>query len=140
MLTGEFRSYIASLKAGYPCFLGPSTLSSQEHVLVDNTVKTDGSSKLRGFLKRLAKKASVKASQESKTGMVPSKQDIKEPSTPSSSMSFNSQLPDSPNAKVDEKFADDGTRCWNLLISRLFFDAKMNDDISKAIKARIQVR
>ncbi|XP_066375886.1 uncharacterized protein [Miscanthus floridulus] len=138
MLTGEFHSYIASLKAGYPCFLGPSTLSSQEHVLVDNTVKTDGSSKLRGFLKRLAKKASVKASQESKTGMVPSKQDIKQPSTPSSSMSFNSQLPDSPNAKVDEKLADDGTLCWNLLISRLFFDAKMNDEMNKAIKARIQ--
>jgi hypothetical protein len=140
MLTGEFCSYIASLKAGYPCFLGSSTLSSQEHVLVDNTVKTDGSSKLRGFLRRLAKKASVKASQESKTGMVPSKQDIKQPSTPSSSTSFNSQLPDSPNAKVDEKLADDGTLCWNLLISRLFFDAKMNDEMNKAIKARIQVR
>ena len=107
---------------------------------MDNTVKTDGSSKLRGFLKRLAKKASVKASQESKTGMVPSKQDIKQPSTPSSSMSFNSQLPDSPNTKMDERLADNGTLCWNLLISRLFFDATMNDEMNKAIKARIQVR
>jgi hypothetical protein len=41
---------------------------------------------------------------------------------------------------VDEKLADDGTLCWNLLISRLFFDAKMNDEMNKAIKARIQVR
>lgn len=107
---------------------------------MDNTVKTDGSSKLRGFLKRLAKKASVKPSPESKTGLAPSKQDIKQPSTPGSSMSFNSQLPDSPNAKMGEKLADDGTLCWNLLFSRLFFDAQMNDEISKAIKARIQVR
>jgi hypothetical protein len=141
MLTQEFRSYMSSLKAGYPSFLGPSTLSSQEHVLVDNTVKNDGPSKLRGFLKRLVgKKASAKASQESKTGPAPSKQDTSQPSTPSSTMSFNSQLPASPSAKVDEKLADDGTLCWNLLISRLFFDAKMNDEMNKAIRARIQVR
>ena len=51
MLAEEFRGYISSLNAGYPCFLKPSMLFGQEHVLVDNTVKTDGSSKVRGFLK-----------------------------------------------------------------------------------------
>ncbi|OEL23833.1 hypothetical protein BAE44_0015147 [Dichanthelium oligosanthes] len=131
MLTEEFQGYISSLNAGYPCFLKPSMLSGQEHVVVDNTVKTDGSSKLRSFLKRLAKKASIKASPESKTSLVLSTQEIKPPSTPSSSVSFNSQLSDNPHA-------NDGTLCWNLLFSRLFFDAKMNDELNKAIKAGIQ--
>ena len=136
MLAEEFRGYISSLNAGYPCFLKPSMLFGQEHVLVDNTVKTDGSSKVRGFLKRLKKKSTIKASLES----TPSKQDIKQPSTPSSSASSNSQLSDSPHTNVEEKLANDGTLCWNLLFSRLFFDAKMNDEVNRAIKARIQVR
>ncbi|KAG2608732.1 hypothetical protein PVAP13_4NG344510 [Panicum virgatum] len=138
MLTQEFRGYVSSLNAGYPCFLKPSTLSGQEHVLGDNIVKTDGSSKVRSFLKRLSKKSTIKASPESKTNLVPSKQDIKQPSTPSSSASSNSQLSDSPHTNVEEKLANDGTLCWNLLFSRLFFDAKMNDEVNKAIKARIQ--
>ncbi|CAN6200409.1 unnamed protein product [Urochloa humidicola] len=138
MLTEEFRGYIASLNAGYPCFLKPSMLSGQEHVVADNTVKTDGSSKVRNFLKRLAKKASTKASPDSKTNLVPSKQDVRQSSTPSSSQSFNSQLSDSPHTDVEQKLANDGTLCWNLLFSRLFFDAKMNDEVNKAIKARIQ--
>ncbi|PUZ58935.1 hypothetical protein GQ55_4G002400 [Panicum hallii var. hallii] len=111
---------------------------SKEHVLVDNIAKTDGSSKVRSFLKRLTKKLTIKASPESKTNLVPSKQDIKQPGTPSSSASSNSQLYDSPHTNVEEKLANDGTLCWNLLFSRLFFDAKMNDEVSKAIKARIQ--
>ncbi|PAN22172.1 hypothetical protein PAHAL_4G002100 [Panicum hallii] len=111
---------------------------SKEHVLVDNIAKTDGSSKVRSFLKRLTKKLTIKASPESKTNLVPSKQDIKQPGTPSSSASSNSQLYDSPHTNVEEKLANEGTLCWNLLFSRLFFDAKMNDEVSKAIKARIQ--
>ena len=140
MLTQEFRGYVSSLNAGYPCFLKPSMLSGQEHVLGDNIVKTDGSSKVRSFLKRLSKKSTIKASPESKTNLVPSKQDIKQPSTPSSSASSNSQLSDSPHTIAEEKLANDGTLCWNLLFSRLFFDAKMNDEVNRAIKARIQVR
>ncbi|KAF8769053.1 hypothetical protein HU200_006976 [Digitaria exilis] len=140
MLAQEFHAYVSSLNAGYPCFLKPSGLSVQEHVPVDNTVKTDGPSKVRNFLKRLAKKPSTKASSpESKTNLVPSnKQDGKQPSTPSSSVSFDSQLSDSPHANVEQKLADHGTLCWNLLFSRLFFDAKMNNEVHRAIKARIQ--
>ncbi|CAN6192342.1 unnamed protein product [Urochloa humidicola] len=110
---------------------------SKELVVVDNTVKTDGSSKVRNFLKRMSKKAFTKASPEGKTILVPSKQDVQS-STPSSSLSFNSQLSDSLHADVEQKLANDGTLCWNLLFSRLFFDAKMNDEVNKAIKARIQ--
>ncbi|CAL5050307.1 unnamed protein product [Urochloa decumbens] len=138
MLTQEFRGYIASLNAGYPCFLKPSMLSGEEHVVADNTVKTDGSSKVRNFLKRLAKKASTKTSPDSKTDLVPSKQDVGQSSIPSPSLSFNSQLSDSPHTDVEQNLANDGTLCWNLLFSRLFFDAKMNDEVNKAIKARIQ--
>uniref|UniRef100_A0A0A9D139 SMP-LTD domain-containing protein n=1 Tax=Arundo donax TaxID=35708 RepID=A0A0A9D139_ARUDO len=138
MLTEEFRSYISSLNAGYPCFLKSSVFSGEEHVVLDTAVKTDGSSKVRRFLKKFAKKASIKASHESKTSPVLSKQYIKQPSTPSSSMGYNSQLFDSADTNVDEKLVDEGTLCWNLLFSRLFFDAKMNDEICKAIKARIQ--
>ncbi|KAJ1260890.1 hypothetical protein BS78_10G266900 [Paspalum vaginatum] len=147
MLTEEFSTYVSSLHAGYPCFPKPSTLSGQEQVVVeDNAARTDGSSRVRSFLKRLAKKASTKASQdqESKTSPVPSsKQDstIKR-GTPSSSVSLGSQQSDLDShndAEGDGKLANgDSTLCWNLLISRLFFDAKMDDEVKKAIKARIQ--
>jgi hypothetical protein len=140
MLAQEFRSYISSLKAGYPCFLKPSMLSGQEQVLVDSTVKTDGSSKFRNLLKKLAKKAPIKASSESKTTPLTSKQGTKQPTTPSSPVSSNSQVSDPSHTNVEEKLADEGTLCWNLLFSRLFFDAKMNGEVTKAIKERIQVR
>ncbi|KAJ4844484.1 hypothetical protein Tsubulata_006320 [Turnera subulata] len=39
----------------------------------------------------------------------------------------------------DDKFnIDDGTLCWNLLISRLFFDAKISSEIKNSVKVRIQ--
>lgn len=34
---------------------------------------------------------------------------------------------------------DEGTLCWNLLISRLFFDIRSNEKIRKSIQDRIQV-
>lgn len=169
-LREEFHSYISSLNAGYPCFLKPSVLSAEDHEVTDKVVKSDGSSKVRHFLKKLAKKASTKAPQESKTSSMPStqaerkmfnkthsnhgaslidapedrsstsssSQSIKQPSTPSSDFSYSSRLSDSHDANIDEKSADEGTHCWNLLFSRLFFDAKMSEDINNAIKARIQ--
>lgn len=40
----------------------------------------------------------------------------------------------------DEKFGnDEGTLCWNLLFSRLFFDAKRSTDLNNFIQARVQV-
>ncbi|XP_044952527.1 testis-expressed protein 2-like isoform X2 [Hordeum vulgare subsp. vulgare] len=167
-LSEEFRSYISSLHAGYPCFL-KSTVSAEDREIMDKSVKSDGSSKARLFLKKLARKASIKASQftrtssnsaqaerktlqktcscngaalidaqEERSSSNPSSLDIKQPSTPSSDFSHSNRFSDSPDTNVDEKFTDEGTLCWNLLISRLFFDAKMSDDISKSIKARLQ--
>lgn len=41
---------------------------------------------------------------------------------------------------TDEKFGiDEGTLCWNLLISRLFFDIKGNEEMKKSVQERIQV-
>ncbi|KAM1184137.1 hypothetical protein ACFX15_013144 [Malus domestica] len=43
------------------------------------------------------------------------------------------------DAGSDEKFgSDEGTLCWNLLISRLFFDAKSSVEMKRTIKAQIQ--
>ncbi|KAL5747019.1 hypothetical protein ACOSQ2_024316 [Xanthoceras sorbifolium] len=42
-------------------------------------------------------------------------------------------------ADSEDKFTvDEGTLCWNLLISRLFFDAKGNAEMKSSIQARIQ--
>jgi hypothetical protein len=44
------------------------------------------------------------------------------------------------DADSDDKFGnDEGTLCWNLLISRLFFDLKSNTDMKRSIQSRIQV-
>ncbi|WJX66817.1 hypothetical protein P8452_51330 [Trifolium repens] len=40
---------------------------------------------------------------------------------------------------TDEKSGiDEGTLCWNLLISRLFFDIKGNEQVKKSVQERIQ--
>lgn len=39
---------------------------------------------------------------------------------------------------VDKITGDEGTLCWNLLISRLFFDAKNNAEIRSSMQARVQ--
>ncbi|KAK7314828.1 hypothetical protein VNO77_33356 [Canavalia gladiata] len=45
----------------------------------------------------------------------------------------------SSDTDADEKFGiDEGTLCWNLLISRLFFDVKGNVQMKKSIQERIQ--
>ncbi|XP_020238904.1 uncharacterized protein LOC109817956 [Cajanus cajan] len=45
----------------------------------------------------------------------------------------------SSDADADEKFGiDEGTLCWNLLISRLFFDAKGNEQLKRSMLERIQ--
>lgn len=44
------------------------------------------------------------------------------------------------DVESEDKFnIDEGTLCWNLLISRLFFDAKWNVSLKSSIQARIQV-
>ncbi|KAK1327084.1 hypothetical protein QJS10_CPA01g00016 [Acorus calamus] len=169
-LREEFHHYFASLNAEYLKFLKPSTGLAEVKDKIDNL---DGSSsKVRLFLKKLAKKASkagaeykamghgekkvgdkVRASQETSskgssakissadTSRTSSLQDAVVPPSASSSVHSNSYTQGSVLLDADsyEKFgADEGTLCWNLLFSRLFFDAKRNSEISSFIKSRIQ--
>ncbi|KAG6742292.1 hypothetical protein POTOM_055582 [Populus tomentosa] len=60
-------------------------------------------------------------------------------SSTSSRASSLSQLQVISDADADEKLnVDEGTLCWNLIISRLFFDAKSNDRMKSLMQARIQ--
>lgn len=174
-LNEEFHNYVASLNAEYPSFLKPSTLLCEA---TDKASRIDGSSRVRLFLKKLAKKATTKTGVESKTisasssvrgerrigdklrllndasltdGLAKSSledkslsyslQDSVQPPSPRSARLGNKSLfPIFSDAACDENFlSDEGTLCWNLLLSRLFFDAKKNDDVHNAIKTRIQV-
>jgi len=170
-LSGEFHNYLMFLTAEYPSFLKPPALFSEGP---DKTNRIDvSSSKVRGFLKKLVKKAS-KNSVESKSASVSSStrgerrigdktrflhdvssidesvksslengsnnslQDLVHPTPLASSRSLLQITPDS---VCSEKILndDEGTLCWNLLFSRLFFDAKRSIGLNNAIKARIQV-
>ncbi|XP_008802615.1 uncharacterized protein LOC103716408 [Phoenix dactylifera] len=173
-LSEEFHNYVASLNAEYPSFLKPSALLCEA---TDKTSRIDGSSRVRLFLKKLAKKATTKTGVESKAssasasirgerrigdkfhplndasltdGLLKSSledrsssnslQDSVQPPSPRSAYLGNKSLfPIFSDAVGDENFlSDEGTLCWNLLFSRLFFDAKKSVDIHNAIKTRIQ--
>ncbi|RHN52198.1 hypothetical protein MtrunA17_Chr6g0477861 [Medicago truncatula] len=61
------------------------------------------------------------------------------PSLSSSLSRSGSQSHFSVCSDSDEKFGiDEGTLCWNLLISRLFFDIKGNEQVKKSVQERIQ--
>ena len=56
------------------------------------------------------------------------------------SVDSGSHVPEVHDTEVEEKAnIDEGTLCWNLLMSRLFFDAKSNLAIKNSLKDRIQV-
>ncbi|XP_059300038.1 uncharacterized protein LOC132052490 [Lycium ferocissimum] len=176
-LNVEFQNYLVSLNAGYPSFMKP--YSSVGVDLGDKSIKLDGSSKVRQFLKKLAKKAS-KSGPENKGSSIStsdhderkiseraqsfqdlafagggvklaptrkpldcSTKDVVVPSSTSTSTSTasgsRSQMSVTSDADSDDRiFGDEGTLCWNLLISRLFFDAKRNDQMKTSLQARIQ--
>lgn len=71
-----------------------------------------------------------------------STKDVVVPSSTSTSTGSGSrsQMSVTSDADSDDRiFGDEGTLCWNLLISRLFFDAKRNDQMKTSLQARIQV-
>ncbi|KAK4375813.1 hypothetical protein RND71_006490 [Anisodus tanguticus] len=70
-----------------------------------------------------------------------STKDVVVPSSTSTSTGSGSrsQMSVTSDADSDDRiFGDEGTLCWNLLISRLFFDAKRNDQMKTSLQARIQ--
>ncbi|XP_052174869.1 uncharacterized protein LOC127789861 isoform X3 [Diospyros lotus] len=171
----EFQSYLATLNTGYPSFIKPGM--GFNAAPLDRSIKLDGSSsKVRHFLKRLAKKM-PKSGPEIKTNWnlssireerkLPEKchsfQDavlprgiIKSASTgkaPNFSLEEKMVPPPSifahsasgtnmsvfSDADSDDKIVgDEGTLCWNLLISRLFFDVKSSMEMKKIMQARFQ--
>lgn len=167
-LTMEFQYYLASLNAGYPSFIKPSGGVNAEPV--NRTDKLDNSSsRVRHFLKKLAKKAS-KSAHDYKPPSIPgheerkvisksySSQDMVMPNgsakndttaklpnayfadtSMASSVSPSSELSGLSEADSKEKYIDEGTLCLNMVISRLFFDAKNNLQLRSSLHTRIQV-
>lgn len=170
----EFQSYLATLNEGHLSLLKPSGFYAGP---VDRSVKLDGSSKVRQFLNKIAKKAS-KSGVENKTSWtlasVHEEKKLDEKCrSPQDSVSGTvvvktASIQEAPNLSAEEKIgpsssalapsgsrshtsvfsdvdsderigSDEGTLCWNLLTSRLFFDAKSNSGIRSSIQARIQV-
>ncbi|WMV21185.1 hypothetical protein MTR67_014570 [Solanum verrucosum] len=164
-LNVEFQNYLTSLNAAYPSFMKPSSRFGAE--VVDKSSKPDGSSsKVRQFLKKLTKKASKnapenKASSSSKLGHEerkliekgPSFQDLDLASSvmkvapTRKPLDFSNEdviVPSSTGSVIsdadsdDRVIGDEGSLCWNLLISRLFFDAKRNEQMKSSLQERIQ--
>uniref|UniRef100_A0A7N0U3T8 SMP-LTD domain-containing protein n=1 Tax=Kalanchoe fedtschenkoi TaxID=63787 RepID=A0A7N0U3T8_KALFE len=175
LLSTEFKSYLTSLNTGYPSLLKPSAGSYAEIVEKDNWFD-DSSSKVRIFLKKLAKKASrnndlkigsaipssredgkfgqrdrsfqesistssvAKVTATSRTRKSLATENIVQRSASLSTHSDDqSHVTTNSDAEADEKVSiDEGTLCLNLLLSRLFFDARRNNDLCTLIQARIQ--
>lgn len=153
-LKSEFQNYLILLNGVYPSFMKPFSHTST--VPIDKSNKLDGSSsKVRNFLRKLSKKSS-KSGLENKANLVltssreaPSEKSIdcstEEIIAPSSLATWSgpasrSHVPVTSDIDSDDRASDEGTLCWNLLISRLFFDAKQNEELRTSLQARIQVR
>ncbi|CAA7403401.1 unnamed protein product [Spirodela intermedia] len=174
-LRKDFSNYVLPLQAAEnQLFIKASELFGE---VTEKTSRAgaDSSSKVRQFLKKIAKKAS-KSVAENKASMVSFSNgasrvgeksfligDVSLPLSTteaasleknSSSSSENSsqvispalshlgsQIPSSASSDLacsGRYGLDDGRGCWNLLFSRLFFDAKRSVSVNSFIKGRIQ--
>ncbi|KAG0473266.1 hypothetical protein HPP92_015123, partial [Vanilla planifolia] len=161
-LSKEFNQYMTSFSSEFPSFLKPSAFSGEG---VEKNIRVDGpsaSSKVRVLLKKLAKRASKGGIESRPYSVLSSSREERksETSFSSSDGSVKSTLEDKsssfmlqdpvhlgskvqspvmPDAVWDDKlFGDDGTLCWNLLLSRFFFDAKRSAEMNNFVKSRIQ--
>lgn len=158
---------MTSLSTEYPSFMKPSVGLFVDPI--DKSIELDGSSsKVRQFLKKIAKKASRSGLEGKISGALTSVNDERKSGQRTHSlrdigitnMAIAGKLPENlifsssssvssdvgsrtsvaSDADSDEKFCgDEGTLCWNILLSRLFFDAKRNQELKRSLKARIQV-
>ncbi|WJX19068.1 hypothetical protein P8452_08801 [Trifolium repens] len=156
----DFQSYLTSLNSVHHCFMKPSVgLSVGEIEAIERVIKPDDpSSKVRQFLKKIAKKTSRVGLENKSTWTLLSGQEGKKNTEnlcasqdgvlASALSETTSKLPHSgsqnlhsvsSNGDVDKKFGiDEGTLCWNLLISRLFFDVKGSMQLKRSMQERIQ--
>ncbi|CAA6666604.1 unnamed protein product [Spirodela intermedia] len=164
-LRKDFSNYVLPLQAAEnQLFIKASELFDE---VTEKTSRAgaDSSSKVRQFLKKIAKKAS-KSVAENKASMVSFSNgasrvgeksfligDVSLPLNSSSSSEnssqvispalghLGSQIPSSASSDLacsGRYGLDDGRGCWNLLFSRLFFDAKRSVSVNSFIKGRIQ--
>lgn len=160
----DFRGYLKSLSEGYPFLIKPS-MGCQWGPLDKVNRLDDHPSKVRQIWRKLSRRTSLATLDEKRVAdtshvfqdpssvpiitktAIPGKmrneceEDSFSVSSTASSRSGNSTHgSEVSDADTTEKFVvDEGTLCWNLLVSRLFFDAKSNADIKAGLKARIQV-
>lgn len=156
----EFHSYLTSLNAEYYSSMNPSVGSSVE--AIDRASKTDnGHFKVHHILKKLSRKASrVGLDNKSTWSSLPGRREenknieklyaskpalvkhYKSSSEGNIPPLFSNQYCSESQSAVDsdEKIGiDEGTLCLNLLISRLFFDAKGSTELKRLVQAKIQV-
>ncbi|XP_068647026.1 uncharacterized protein [Aristolochia californica] len=157
-LNEEFQCYVSSLTAEYPFFMKPPARGLGGVAGRGNRMVGGSSSKVRLFLKKLAKKTSRSgteyrtdplerktsckkfASKSSKVSLDRVSDSIPEEVKPSAiSVGSHNQVTVISDAESDDQSgSDEGVLCLNLLLSRLFFDAKRSSEINLSIKSRIQ--
>ncbi|CAH8334703.1 unnamed protein product [Eruca vesicaria subsp. sativa] len=156
-LKQDFQSYIASLNVAYPSFIKQPSGAFDFESLDNKEVKVDApSSKVRLLWKKFSKKK-VPNREDKKTSTRPSYQDSSGSSGRSTpARKIQEKIPEETDVKAfsrswshgshvsdvnseDKLFVtDEGTLTWNLLISRLFFDVKLNTGIKNVVHERIQ--
>ncbi|KAK8941373.1 hypothetical protein KSP39_PZI009745 [Platanthera zijinensis] len=166
-ISKEFNHYLASFNAQFPSFLKPSALPRQTVEKAIRADGSSSYAKARIFLKKIARKAS-KSSFERENSVLSSTHDVRrtgeklvtlndvttaEGSVKSSLDGKGSSISSEDlvqlgnkglytnmsDAICDDKFlGDEGTLCWNLLLLRLFFDAKRSAEINSSVKTLIQ--
>ncbi|XP_022716493.1 testis-expressed protein 2-like [Durio zibethinus] len=166
-LNVDFQAYLASLNTGYPSFMKPSLGFGAEPIDKGSSFD-GSSSKVRLLWKKISRKAlkpgienkgiltnqSAREErktcekrhpfQDSVTNKVPNSLTEENMACPlpqgfpqTASQSCTSVASDA-DSEQDRLNFDEGTLCWNLLISRIFFDIKGNAGLKNSIKTRIQ--
>ncbi|PPD91697.1 hypothetical protein GOBAR_DD11345 [Gossypium barbadense] len=166
-LNVDFQAYMALLNAGYSSFMKPSLGFSAEPI--EKGSKSDGISKVKLFWRRLSRKSSKSGSEKKgNSGNQSTREERKscekqnqfqdsvsgkmsnsstEENIPftlpqgfprSASQSCASVISDA-DSELDRLNYDEGILCWNLLISRIFFDIKGSADLKSSLQQRIQV-
>ncbi|MBA0778633.1 hypothetical protein Gotri_006480, partial [Gossypium trilobum] len=165
-LNVDFQAYMALLNAGYSSFMKPSLGFSAEPI--EKGSKSDGISKVKLFWRRLSRKSSKSGSEKKgNSGNQSTREERKscekqnqfqdsvsgkmsnsstEENIPftlpqgfprSASQSCASVISDA-DSELDRLNYDEGILCWNLLISRIFFDIKGSADLKSSLQQRIQ--
>ncbi|XP_020586878.1 testis-expressed protein 2-like [Phalaenopsis equestris] len=165
-ISKEFNHYLALFSAEFPSFLKPSTLHGEIVEKTIRVEGPSSYSKVRFLLKKLTKKTSKSGVESRSSPVLSSTRDAKKSTeklvtlndVTSAEGSMKSSLEDKYSSSSfqdlvqignkgpitsdtvfdDKLFGDDGTLCWNLLLSRLFFDVKGSAEINSLVKSRIQ--